>query len=128
MCVSFEIQYVQYGTNRYTNCFYYSFCSLYRTKKIKIKNSQFKHLDFFCGSFWLFRFRVCHTFLSVHCSLVVTCWERANLLALLYVTFSCGFGTFPCGVLGQVWYLIVSIPDLCLFTYIELPPCYAQRI
>ena len=21
--------------------------------------------------------------------------------------------TFPCGVLGQVWYLIVSIPDLC---------------
>ena len=29
----------------------------------------------------------CHAFLSVHCSLVVSCWERANLLALLYVTF-----------------------------------------
>ena len=27
------------------------------------------------------------------------------------------FVTFPCGVLGQVWYLIVSIPDLCLFPY-----------
>ena len=27
--------------------------------------------------------------LSVHCTLVVTCWERANLLALLYVMFSC---------------------------------------
>ena len=52
-------------------------------------------------------------FLSVHCSLVATCWERADLLALLYVLFYCVFVTFPCGVLGQVWYLIVSIPDLC---------------
>ena len=33
--------------------------------------------------------RICHTFLSVHCSAVVTCWERAGLLALLYVMFSC---------------------------------------
>ena len=24
---------------------------------------------------------------------------------------------FPIGVLGQVWYLIVSIPDLCNLTY-----------
>ena len=32
--------------------------------------------------------------------------------------FSCVFVTFPCGVLGQVWYLIVSIPDLCLLTYL----------
>ena len=62
-------------------------------------------------------FRVSHAFLSVHCSLVVTCWERAGLLALLCVMFYCVFVTFPCGVLGQVWYLIVSIPDLCLLTY-----------
>ena len=26
---------------------------------------------------------------------------------------SCVFVTFPCGILGQVCYLIVSIPDLC---------------
>ena len=43
--------------------------------------------------------------------LVVTCWERADLLALvcgvlLWVCY------FPIGILGQVWYLIVSIPDL----------------
>ena len=37
--------------------------------------------------FLLFMFRFCHVFLSVHCSLVVTCWERADLLALLYVMF-----------------------------------------
>ena len=24
---------------------------------------------------------------------------------------------FPIGILGQVWYLIVSIPDLCNLTY-----------
>ena len=65
-------------------------------------------------------FHVCHAFLSVHCSLVVTCWERADLLALLYVMFSCVFVTFPCGVLGRVWYLIVSIPDLCLLTYFNI--------
>ena len=31
---------------------------------------------------------VCYTVLSVDCSLVVTCWERADLLALLFVMFS----------------------------------------
>ena len=25
--------------------------------------------------------------------------------------------SFPIGILGQVWYLIVSIPDLCTITY-----------
>ena len=47
-------------------------------------------------------FRVCHAVLSIHCSLVVTCWESAGLSALLYVMFSCVFVTFPYGVLGQV--------------------------
>ena len=27
---------------------------------------------------------------------------------------------FPCGVLGQVWYLIVSFPDLCHLSYFPL--------
>ena len=31
---------------------------------------------------------------------------------------NCVFVTFPCGILGQVWYLIVLIPDLCPFYYI----------
>ena len=57
--------------------------------------------------------------MSVYCSLVVTCWERADLFALLFVTFSCAFLTFPYGVLGQVWYLIVSIPDICLLPYFD---------
>ena len=31
----------------------------------------------------------------------------------LFVMLNCVFVTFPCGILGQVWYLIVYIPDLC---------------
>ena len=53
--------------------------------------------------------------MSVSCSLVVTYWERADLLALLYMMFSCVFVTFPYGVLGQVWYMIVSILIFAFF-------------
>ena len=38
-------------------------------------------------------------------------------MTLLYVIFPCVFATFPYGLSGQVWYLIVSIPDLCLLPY-----------
>ena len=41
---------------------------------------------------------------------VLTSW-------LLFVMFYCVFVTFPCDILGQVWYLIVSIPDLCCLSY-----------
>ena len=57
----------------------------------------------------------------VYMCLVVTCRERGDLLALvcgvlLWVRY------FPIGILGQVWFLIVSIPDLCPLTYFEIPP------
>ena len=52
--------------------------------------------------------------LSVPCSLVIIYWERDVLLALLCVMYSCVFVTFPYGVPSHEWYLIVSIPDLCL--------------
>ena len=38
---------------------------------------------------------------------------------LLFEMFNCVFVTFPCGILGQVWYLVVSIPDLCGRSYFE---------
>ena len=59
----------------------------------------------------LFLYCVCHAFASAHCCLVVTCWERADLLALVLM-LNCVIVTFRFGILGQVWYLIVSIPDL----------------
>ena len=53
---------------------------------------------------------------SVYLCLVVTCWGRASLLALV-----CGVILWVCfffaGILGQVWYFIVSIPDLYTLTY-----------
>ena len=55
--------------------------------------------------------------LSCHCCLVVTCWERADLL---FVIFNCVFVIFPCGILGQVWYLIILIPDLCRLSYFAI--------
>ena len=58
-----------------------------------------------------------HTILYVPCNLVVACREKADLLAPVHVVFSCGFVIFPYGVLGQVWYLIVMIPDLFRLHY-----------
>ena len=52
--------------------------------------------------------------------LVVTCLGRTDLLALLYVMLSCVSVTCLCGVLGQVWHLIVFIPDKCLLPYFAL--------
>ena len=43
--------------------------------------------------FLLFMLRACHTVKGL------TSW------------LACVFLTFPCGVLGQVWYLVVSIPE-----------------
>ena len=47
---------------------------------------------------------------------MVTCWERADLLDLVGDVY-CISVTFPCGILGQVWYLVVSFPDLCHLPY-----------
>ena len=40
-----------------------------------------------------------------------------DLLSVLFVMFSCVFVTFQYSVQGQVWYLIVLFPDLCLLLY-----------
>ena len=68
---------------------------------------------FFCGSFMGFFF--CLVFAmslcaSVYMCFVITCWERADLLALV-----CGVLLWIC----EVWYMIVSIPDLCTLTYLS---------
>ena len=42
--------------------------------------------------------------------------KGADLLALVCDVYI-DFVTFPFGILGQVWYLIVSIPDPCYLFY-----------
>ena len=72
---------------------------------------------FFCGSFMLFL----SCFVMILCTsvcwcLVVTCWERADLLVLVCDVFlwRCHF---PIGILDPMWCSIVSIPDLCPLSY-----------
>ena len=57
-----------------------------------------------------------HALASVHCCLVVTCWERADLFALVGDVY-CIFVTYQCGILCQMWYLIVLFPDRCRLSY-----------
>ena len=61
---------------------------------------------------------LCLVFFMLSRLFIAALWSPAGKgLAswLLFVMFNCVVVTFPCGILGQVWYLIVSIPDLCLF-------------
>ena len=45
-------------------------------------------------------------------------WDLLIIIVLLGFSVSLlGVCHFPIGILGQVWYLIVSIPDLCTLTY-----------
>ena len=66
---------------------------------------------------------ICASCLSLSCYLFCSLQpcghlrERADLLPLWYMMFSCVFVTFPYSILGQVWYLIVLIADLCLLPY-----------
>ena len=70
----------------------------------------------------LFLSSVYHVFASVHCCLVDICRETADLLALVCDVY-CDCVTFPFGILGQVWYSIVSIPDPCCLSNLVLDPC-----
>ena len=48
--------------------------------------------------------------------LFIAAWEGLTSW-LSFVMFDWVFVTIPYGILGQVWYLIVSIPDLCHLSY-----------
>ena len=39
---------------------------------------------------------------------------------LTFVVSNCAFCHFPIGILGQMWDLIESIPDLCTLTYFRM--------
>ena len=70
------------------------------------------HLCYFCLVL------LCLSCTSVCWCLVVTCWERADLLALV-----CDVWLWRChfsiGTLSQVCCFIVSIPDICPLSYFD---------
>ena len=49
---------------------------------------------------------------------IAALWSPAGK-GLSFVMFNCVFVTFPYGILGRVWFLIVSIPDLCHLSYLS---------
>ena len=78
------------------------------------------------------RFRAVHFLwiVCVVCVLCLSCSRVCSLLPcgrleggltswLLFVMFNSVFVTFPCDILGKVWYLIVSIPDLYHLHYLS---------
>ena len=67
------------------------------------------HLCYLCALF------VMHSRLSI-----VGLWSLAGkglTSWLLFVMFNCVFLTFSSGIMSQVWYMIISIPDLCRLYY-----------
>ena len=62
----------------------------------------------------------CIVFVMLSRLLIATLWSPAGkglTFWLLFVVLDCVVVTFPFGILGQVWYLIVSIHDLCPISY-----------
>ena len=63
---------------------------------------------------------LCLMFVMLRHLFIAALWSPAGkglTFWLLFVMFNCVFVTFPCGILGQVWYSIVLIPDLCRLSY-----------
>ena len=59
---------------------------------------------------------LCLVFVQLSYFFIAALWPPAGkglTFWLSFVVSNCEFVTFPCGILGQVTYLIVSIPDLC---------------
>ena len=68
---------------------------------------------FFCLAFAM-RWRLFNVALWSPAEKGVTSW-------LSFVMFNCVCVTFPCGTLGQVWYLIYQfIHDLCSLSYLNI--------
>ena len=56
----------------------------------------------------LFMSCVCHAFASVYCCLVITCWERADLLAL--------DSDIYCDFVITIWYLGLGLIFDCIYS------------
>ena len=63
---------------------------------------------------------LCLVFLMLSRQFIAAMWSPAGkgltswLFLVMFILF---FVSYPFGIMGQVWYLIVSFPDLCHFSY-----------
>ena len=56
-------------------------------------------------------YNLCVVFVMLLRLFIAALWSPA-LIALFFVMLNCDFVTFPCDILGRVWYLMVSIRGL----------------
>ena len=75
---------------------------------------------FFCGSFILFLSCVCYAYVCV--CLLMHCGHLLGKSCPLGSRLWCPVVSLllPFGILGQVWYLILSIPDRCPLFYFKV--------
>ena len=59
----------------------------------------------------------CFSYLSAHSSLVVTCWERDDLLALLHVVFYCALSLSHVVRCGAWLYRFLVLPSFLLLIW-----------
>ena len=72
---------------------------------------------------------VCLLFFMLLRTFIAALWSPAGkrlISWLLLVMFNCVFVIFQYGILGQVKYLTVSIPDLCRLSYLMMVMFLAQ--
>ena len=63
---------------------------------------------------------LCLVFVMILRLFIAALWSLAVIgltSCLSFVMFNCVFVTFPCCIIGQLWYMIASIPDLCQLSY-----------
>ena len=66
---------------------------------------------------------LCLVFVKILRLFIAALWSPAGkglTSWFLFVMFNCVFVIFPCGILGQVWYVTVLIPDLCRISYFKV--------
>ena len=62
----------------------------------------------------------CIVFVMLSRLLIAALWSptgKGLTICFSFIVLNCVVVTFPFDILGQVWYLIVSIPDLCPLSY-----------
>ena len=62
---------------------------------------------------------------------IAALWSPAGKVLIswfLFVMSNCDFVTFLVGILGQVWYLSVWIPDLCRLSYFYVAAFFVIRL
>ena len=63
-------------------------------------------------------FLSCVCYACVRVCLLLPCGHLLGKGSFVMSNF--GVCYFPIGILGQVWYLVVSVPDLCPFSYFSV--------